>query len=86
MLNLFSKYGILTQIIKYKCSDRFGAIVSQNKLKFAMHYVIRRKVELTQFDVKWAISRKRGYSQNVRKYHTLDFFLIYSLYRYVIKA
>ena len=35
--------------------------------------MFRRKVESTQFDVKWAISRKRGYSEDVRKYHTLGF-------------
>ena len=76
MLHLFSKYGILTQIIKYKWSDRFGAIVSQNKLKMALHYVLQRKVEFeVQFDVKWAISRKRGYSEDVGNYHTLGFFL-----------
>ena len=38
-----------------------------------------QNVKLTQFDVKWAISRKRGYSEDVRKYHTLGFFL-YVLY------
>ena len=79
MLYLLSNYGILTQIIKYKCSDLFGAIVSQNKLKIALHYVLRKKIELTQFDVKWAISRKQGYSENVRNYYTLGFFL-YVLY------
>ena len=84
MLHLVSKYGILTQTTKYKCSDRFGVIVSQNKLIkcFAL------RVELTQFDVKWAISRKRGYSENVRKYYTLGFFFytyLCSLYRYVIQ-
>ena len=76
---LFSKYGVLTQIINYKFTDRFCDIVSQNKLKIALHYVLRTKVEFSQFDVKWAISRKRGYSEDVRKYHTLRFFL-YVLY------
>ena len=76
---MFSKYGIVPQIINYKSLDGFGAILALNKLKIALHYVLLRKVELTQFDVKWAISRKRGYSENVRKYHTLGFFL-YVLY------
>ena len=76
---MFSKYGTVPQIINYKCWDGFGAILALNKLKIALHYVLLRKVELTQFDVKWAISRKRGYSENVRKYHTLGFSL-YVLY------
>ena len=38
-----------------------------------------QNVNLTQFDVKWAISRKRGYSEDDRNYHTLGFFL-YVLY------
>ena len=85
MLYLFSKYGILTQIIKYTCSDRFGAIVSQNNLKNALHCVLRRKAELTQFYVRWMISRKRGYSENVRKYYTIGFFLYVLYYMYVLK-
>ena len=76
---MFPKYGILTQIMNYKCLDGVGAISALNKQKIALYYVLLRKVELTQFDVKWAISRKRGYSENVRKYHTLGFFL-YVLY------
>ena len=72
---MFPKYGIVTQIINYKCLEGFGAIFALNKLQIALHYILSRKVELTQFYVKWAISRKRGYSENVRKYHTLGFFL-----------
>ena len=81
---MFSKYGIVTQIINYKFLDRFGAIFALNKLKIALHYVLLRKVELTQFDVKWAISPNRDYSENIRKYYILVFFLICFLYRYVI--
>ena len=78
---MFSKYEIVPQIINYKSLDGFSAILALNKLINTLHYVLLRKVELTQFDVKWAISRKRGYSENVRKYHTQDWvFLICSLY------
>ena len=70
---MFPKYGIVMQIINYKCLDGFGAISALNNQKIALHYVLLTKVELTQFDVKWAISRKRGYSESVRKYHTLGF-------------
>ena len=38
-----------------------------------------QNVKLTQFDVKWAISRKWGYSEDDGNYHTLGFFL-YVLY------
>ena len=48
------------------CSKSFLILTTQN-------------VKLTQFDVKWAISRKRGYSEDDRNYHTLGFFL-YVLY------
>ena len=76
---MLSKYGIVPQVINYKCLDGFGAILALNKLKIGLHYVLLRKVELTQFDVKWEITRKRGYSEDVIKYHTLGFF-IYVLY------
>ena len=45
----------------------------------SFHLLTTQNVKLTQFDVKWAISRKRGYSEYVRNYHTLAFFL-YVLY------
>ena len=57
---MFTKYGIVTQIINYKCLNGFGAIFALNKLQVAWHYVLLRKVDLTQFDVKLAISSKQG--------------------------
>ena len=53
---------------------KFVAIFALNKLTNTLHYMLLREVDVTQFDVKWAISRKRGHSENIRIYYTLGCF------------
>ena len=66
---------MVSQMIKHNCLHPNGAIFVIKYAQNCFFLLATQNVKLTRFDVKWAISRKRGYSENVRKYYTLGVFL-----------